>query len=207
SGFKIAMRDLEIRGAGNILGPEQHGHIATVGYDTYCRLLDDAVRQLKGEPEKQVETEISIDLNISAYIDNSYIRNEGLKIEMYKKIASIENEDDAADIKDELLDRYGDIPAETQNLIEVAYIKAIARSLGIISTSQKGGVVLFGLRGVSPQMIRALSELSATKYKRRILLNAGSKPYFSYKLEKDGKGGILGNVKILLHDVKSFEVL
>ncbi len=205
SGFKIAMRDLEIRGAGNILGPEQHGHIATVGYDMYCRLLEKAVRELKGEPEVPAETEITIDLDVSAYLDEGYISNEGLKIEMYKKIAAIEDEEDVLDIRDELTDRYGDIPKAANNLIEIAYIKAVAKELGIISVAQKNETITFGLQAVTPAMIKSISELSATKYKRRILLNAGSKPYFALKVPRSENNQTPENIKILLQDIKNGE--
>lgn len=205
SGFKIAMRDLEIRGAGNILGPEQHGHIATVGYDMYCRLLEKAVRELKGEPEEAPELEVSIDLEISAYLDAGYISNEGSKIEMYKKIAAIEDEEDASDIRDELTDRYGDLPEAANNLIEIAHIKALAKHLAIVSIAQKDTVITFGLQNVTPGIIRAISELAAVKFKGRLLLNAGSKPYFALKVPRSEKGLLPGNIKILLQDIKKLE--
>ena len=118
SGFKIAMRDLQIRGAGNLLGAQQHGHIDLVGYDMYCRLLSEAVNELKGNSIEE-EVEISIDVNLSAYIDNNYIDSENEKIDMYKKIASIQDENDVLDVEDELMDRYGNIPVPVSNLIKI----------------------------------------------------------------------------------------
>ena len=109
SGFKIAMRDLEIRGAGNMMGSAQHGHMATVGYDLYCRMLEDTIKLIKGEIDKE-PIETTIDLRIDAYIPSSYIEDEIQKIEVYKKIAAIENINEYNDVKEELIDRYSDIP-------------------------------------------------------------------------------------------------
>ena len=123
SGFKIAMRDMQIRGAGNLLGPEQHGHMETVGYDMYLKLLDEAVTEMKGELPKRASLETSVEFRVSAHIDARYIPDEDQRIDMYKSIASVENEEGAMDILDELIDRYGDIPEETRNLIDIALIK------------------------------------------------------------------------------------
>ena len=112
SGIKIAMRDLEIRGAGNVLGAEQHGHMQAVGYELYCKLLGVAVRALKGEEVEKEEFETSVDVDISAYIPSSYIKNEEQKLDVYKRIASIETLDDYLDMQDELLDRFGEMNLE-----------------------------------------------------------------------------------------------
>ena len=130
SGFKIAMRDLEIRGAGNILGPQQHGHMAAIGYDLYVKMLNDAIRKVKGEVVQE-KIDVEIDLPVNAYIPDSYIDNEIIKIEMYKKIASIESEEDLQDIKDELEDRFSDIPKSVQTLMDIAYMKTLCEKLGI----------------------------------------------------------------------------
>ena len=200
SGFRIAMRDLEIRGAGNLLGPEQHGHMESVGYDMYCRLLDEAVRELKGEPLQDVDEEISIDINISAYIDDEYISSENQKIDMYKKIASIQDEDDMADIEDELMDRYGDIPEPVNNLIQIAYIKTLARACGFVSIQEKNDLVIFQYKPGVQVDFEVLSAL-IDKYKRRILFNASSKPYISYRIAGVRKQEVLENIKILLQDI------
>lgn len=205
SGFKIAMRDMEIRGAGNLLGPEQHGHMESVGYDMYCRLLDEAVRELKGEPVRQDNEEITIDLNLSAYIDNSYIEVETQKIEMYKKIASIQDEQDAVEIEDELIDRYGDIPQPVGNLVAIASIKALARQLGFSSVAEKNDAVLFQIGNAKKVNIEVIGRLAA-KYKRQLLFNAGNSPYIMYKTSGIGRDKLLDNIKIVLQDVKSFEV-
>ncbi|MFQ9309491.1 MAG: transcription-repair coupling factor [Paraclostridium sordellii] len=130
SGFKIAMRDLEIRGAGNILGPQQHGHMAVIGYDLYVKMLNEAIRKVKGEVVQE-EIDVEVDLPVNAYIPDSYIDDEIIKIEMYKKIASIENESDMNDIKDELADRFSDIPKSVNALISIAYIKTLCKQVGI----------------------------------------------------------------------------
>ena len=205
SGFKIAMRDMEIRGAGNLLGSEQHGHMEAVGYDMYCRLLDEAVRELKGEPPKKEEAEITIDISISAYIDDSYIGVEGKKIEMYKKIASIRDKQDVMDIEDELTDRYGDIPESVNNLISIAYIKALAYSLGISAVSEKNDSVVFQMANVKSINFQAIGK-AAEKYKRQLLFNAGSTPYLVYKLLLGQRARLLDNIKIVLQDLKSYEV-
>ena len=205
SGFKIAMRDLEIRGAGNLLGPEQHGHIESVGYDMYCRLLDEAVRELKGELPVEKEMDVTIDLNINAYIDDEYISKEIQKIEMYKKIASIQDEQDVIDIKDELLDRYGDLPKQVENLISIAYIKALAGESGVSTITEKEGAVIFQLRNEKSIKMEVIGKL-AGKYRRQILFNAGTNPYIMYKTVENSGEKLLENIKILLHDIKSFEV-
>ena len=137
SGVKIAMRDLEIRGAGNLLGEEQHGHMDAVGYDLYCKMLSEAVRHLKGEiPEETYAT--TVDLNIDAYIPASYIPNEYQKLDIYKRIAAIETEEEQEDMLEELIDRFGDPPRKEQQLLMIAQLKAKAHAAYVISVEQKG---------------------------------------------------------------------
>jgi transcription-repair coupling factor (mfd) len=204
SGFKIAMRDMEIRGAGNLLGPEQHGHMETVGYDMYCRLLDEAVKELRGEPIHKAGTDITIEINASAYIDDIYINAEARKIEMYKKIASIQDRQDVTDIIDELVDRYGDIPAPVNNLISIAYIKSLAASLGFSAVQEKNDAVIFQIGSMQNINIEAIGKL-ATKYKRQVLFNAGAAPYLMYRISGMNRNQILDNIKIVLQDLKSFD--
>ncbi len=146
AGFKIAMRDLELRGAGNILGEAQSGHIEGIGYELYCKEIDRAVRMLKGETVTETRADITIEINISAIIPSTYIEDESLKLQAYKKIASINGEDDAEDVTNELIDRYGDIPEETINLIQIAEIRAHAEEIGVCNISVKASryEILFG---------------------------------------------------------------
>ncbi len=142
SGFKIALRDLEIRGAGNILGPEQHGHMEAVGYEMYCKLLEEAVKEVQGQ-EVEKEWEVTIDLKVSAYIPNEYISHPAQKIETYQDIANIEKEEQISEMVDELIDRYGEMPNEMFQLLEIARIKCYARKERIMKIEQKGNKILF----------------------------------------------------------------
>ncbi len=199
SGFRIAMRDLEIRGAGNLLGPEQHGHMETVGYEMYCKLLEEAVNELSGDTAGGADEEMSIDLNVSAYIDDDYISSEELKIDMYKKIATIQNENDVIDIKDEMIDRYGDIPEEVDNLMDIAFIKALAGQCGFTGISQKDETVIFQLKksAALPVYLGKLMD----EYRGRIMFNASSSPYITFRLSNLNGKDILANIKILLQDI------
>ena len=142
SGFKIAMRDLEIRGAGNLLGAEQHGHMEAVGYDLYCKMLNEAVRHLKGEGgEEGYNT--TIDLNLDAYIPDSYIPNEYHKLDIYKRIAAIESEEDMEEMTEELIDRFGEFPKKVEMLLLVARLKALAHEAYVTQIEQKGDTYTF----------------------------------------------------------------
>ncbi|MEZ0537678.1 transcription-repair coupling factor [Caldicellulosiruptoraceae bacterium PP1] len=157
SGFKIAMRDLEIRGAGSILGKVQHGHINAVGYDMYIRLLSEEIKRLKGE---QIVEEFTpqIDIKISAFIDKNYIYDDGERINMYKKISSIKTKDDMDQIYDELIDRFADIPIEVDNLIKIAYIKALCQNNGIISITQKENIAR--LQFINEEMLKNFVDIN-----------------------------------------------
>ena len=160
SGFKIAMRDLEIRGAGNLLGAEQHGHMEAVGYDLYCKMLNEAVRLLKGEIKEEDFT-TTIDLNVDAFIPDSYIPNEYQKLDVYKRIAAIENEEEMEDMTEELLDRFGDIPKKVEKLLKVAALKTMAHAAYVTSVEQKGARFVFTMyerARVAPQRIPELIE-------------------------------------------------
>ncbi|WP_122640644.1 transcription-repair coupling factor [Romboutsia sp. Marseille-P6047] len=135
SGFKIAMRDLEIRGAGNILGSQQHGHMAVIGYDLYVKMLNDAIRKVKGEPIVE-EIDVEIDLSVNAYIPDTYIQDELTKIEMYKKIASIESKEDMHEVEEELEDRFSDLPKSVQTLLKISYIKSLCKKMKIEKVRQ-----------------------------------------------------------------------
>ena len=179
SGFKIAMRDLEIRGAGNILGAEQSGHIVSVGYDMYLKLLDEAVHEEKGEkvPEKP---ECAADLAVSANIPEAYVKSAEQRMDLYRRIARIRTEEDADDMTDELIDRFGDPPAEVNALIHIALLRGEASGTGISEISQKSGRLIFSIRDFEMDRVSRLYALP--KYKGRVKIEAGVKPAISLKL-------------------------
>ena len=141
SGFKIAMRDLEIRGAGDVLGAQQHGHMAVIGYELYVKMLNEAISKIKGE-EVVEDLDVEINLNVNAYIPSSYIQDEVIKLEMYKKIATIDSKEDMYEIQEELEDRFSDIPKETQTLLNIAYIKSLCKRLKIDKVRQTGQTII-----------------------------------------------------------------
>ena len=181
SGFRIAMRDLEIRGAGNLLGKAQSGHMAEVGYDLYCKLLNQSVMKLKGESVIRDEFETTIDLNIDAFLPDSYIPNENQKLDLYKRIASIMGEDDYEDMLDELMDRYGEPPANVQNLLKAALIKSMAHEAFLTELSQKGAELRFTFWAKAPVNVDRIGPFMAG-YKRRLRFVSGAHPYFTYAL-------------------------
>lgn len=205
SGFKIAMRDLQIRGAGNILGAEQHGHMESVGYDMYLKLLDEAVTELKGEAVTNRAVDTAVELLTGAYIDASYIEDEEQRIDMYRTIATIETEEEIMDIKDELIDRYGDIPTETNYLIEIAYIKNLASNLGFSSVKQKEETVIFNFAEQGGLPLDKIGELMS-QWKGKLLFSAGKQPYLSLRTKNMKPGEILENIKILLQALQKLKL-
>lgn len=200
SGFKIAMRDLEIRGAGNLLGAEQHGHMEAVGYDLYCKMLNESVKELKGEARPQDEFETSIDLDIDAYIPERYIKNEFQKLDIYKRIAGIENEEEYDEMLEELMDRFGEPPKAVQNLLKVANLKAMAHQAWLTEVAQKGDAIRFTLferAKVDPLKI----ELLVKENRGRLKFTVDTNPYFLYtkpgRSRKD-KDDVLFTVRLLL---------
>ena len=149
SGYRIALRDLEIRGAGNLLGKKQHGHMAAVGYELYCKMLNDAVRKLKGVQVRE-RFETNVDLDVAAYIPPSYIMNETQKLEIYKRIAAIETDTECEEVKEELLDRFGEIPKSVDNLLRIVLIKIAANKLFITEIRGKTGSISFRMKPDAP---------------------------------------------------------
>ena len=178
SGFRIAMRDLEIRGAGNLLGAEQSGHMMSVGFDMYLKLLEEAVLEQKGEKPKRKEC--SADLSVEAGIPDSYVDSPEQRMDLYRRIALIETEEDADDMTDELIDRFGDPPRSVNNLIQVALMRGEAAEAGISDVSQKGGRLLFRLENFDMAVISALYGLE--EYRGRLKVEAGSSPCVGLKL-------------------------
>ena len=181
SGFKIAMRDLEIRGAGNILGPEQSGFLVSVGYDMYLKLLEEAVLEERGE-KPELQTECAADLSVAAHIPDRYVPSPEQRMDLYRRIAKIRTEEDADDMVDELIDRFGDPPRPVNNLISVALLRGNAARCGISEISQKGMALNFTLDEFDFQRISLLC--GSEKYKGRLLFSAGEKPYLSLKVKK-----------------------
>lgn len=171
SGFKIAMRDLEIRGAGNLLGAEQSGHMMSVGYDMYLKLLDEAVLEERGEKPK--EPDCTADLNVTANVNKDYVSRGEERMDLYRRMAAIREQSDADDLLDEIIDRYGDPPKGVLNLIDIALLRANARHASIVDIRQKGGDVLFTLANLNLEAISALC--SEEDYKNRVQFIASAK--------------------------------
>ncbi len=199
SGFKIAMRDLEIRGAGNLLGAEQHGHMETVGYDMYCRLLEESVNELQGRPPVLEDWEPQLDLEADAYIPAAYIRSHRLRLEFYKKIGAVVSEEDSREVADEMIDRFGEYPVCVGNLLLAAETKALAKQTDISQVTVRDNHVLcYFKNSFDPSRIAAL----IGQYKGKILLSAGQKPYFSCRLSNEEKKHPLPCIKSLLQAYK-----
>jgi len=192
SGLKIAMRDLEIRGAGDLLGAEQSGHMLSVGYDMYMQLLEEAVGEKRGILKPK--TQCRIELKVSAYIPDGYIKSADTRIEIYKLIAAIENEEDRSDVIDELIDRFGDPPKEVMNLLDVTMLRVIGSENGVTEIQQKDETLLFMLEK-EPEM-PFIAEVTSNYPPRGILFSAGSRPYLSLK---SSFGNILPDAKKLLN--------
>ncbi|WP_295582732.1 transcription-repair coupling factor [uncultured Oscillibacter sp.] len=200
SGFKIAMRDLEIRGAGNLLGPEQSGYLMSVGYDLYLKLLEEAVLEERGE-ERQIETECSADLTVNANIPERYVSSPEQRMDLYRRIAAIRSDEDASDLLDEMLDRYGEAPKSVLALLDVALLRAAAAKAGVADISQKRDVLRFQLALFRPEALVAVCGQS--KYKYRLTLAAGESPALSLKL-KPGED-VLEAALALVEDLKLAE--
>ena len=197
SGFKIAMRDLEIRGAGSLLGEIQHGHLEQVGYDTYCNLLDEVVREIQGE-KVEPEIDIQIDLDATCYIPDTYISDSSQKIEIYQDIALCKNEEDIQNVIDEMIDRFGNMPKEIENLIEIARIKILCKKLNISKVQGRRSFVLFMFE--PGELSIDINEL-VKKYKNRIKFTQGIKPQITLALNNLLEIKMLKEVKEFLIDV------
>ena len=192
SGFKIAMRDLEIRGAGSLIGEIQHGHLEEVGYDTYCRLLDEVVKEEQGI-EVKPEFDVQIDLNVTSFIPESYISDSNQKIEIYQDIALCKDEKDIQDVIDELIDRFGDIPKEVEKLLEISRIKQLAKAKGISKISSKKEAVVFTYDNslFDDSCVQPLIK----EYGNRIRFSPGVKPMITLKIANNSEEMILDEVK------------
>ncbi len=179
SGFKIAMRDLEIRGAGSLMGEIQHGHMEQIGYDMYCSLLDQVVKELKGEEIMQ-EIDVQIDLDVTSYIPDDFIQNSSQKIEIYQNIALCKSEADIQNVTDEIIDRYGQIPYEIENLLDIARIKIMSKQKYITKISQKRENIIFYFDN-NKFNFDIVDKLMKT-YRNRIKFSPSKDPYITFKL-------------------------
>ncbi len=204
SGFKIAMRDLEIRGAGSLLGEIQSGHLEQVGYDTYCNLLDEVVKEMQGE-EIKPEIDVQIDLDATCYIPDEYISDSSQKIEIYQDIALCKNEEDIQNVIDEMIDRFGNMPKEIENLIEIARIKILCKKLNISKVQGKRSFVVFMFE--IGELDIGVNEL-VKMYKNKIRFSQGLKPQITYVLENATGMKMLREVEEFLksiNDLKEIE--
>ena len=197
SGFRIALRDLEIRGAGSILSGRQHGHMEAVGYEMDLRLLNEAIAEQKGEALPKSSEDCLVDISIDAYIPESYIESLTQRIDCYRRIASIESDEDSRDVIDELIDRYGDPPKAVVGLVNVALLRNTASGLGITEITQRGENLLFFIKSPTVTQIQALMQT----FKNRLLFNDVKKPYFAVRLEKKQKtADLMKEVVTLMKD-------
>ena len=183
SGFRIAMRDLQIRGAGSLLGHSQHGHMEAVGYDLYVKMLGQAIARAKGEPVRRDKSECLVDLRVDAFIPEKYIADGPGRIEAYKRIAAIQTAEDAADVLDELIDRYGDPPPSVSDLVNVSLVRVQASAVGVTEVTQKKDTLTLQLESLELPMIRGL----LVAFNGRVTAGAGNRPYLSVTLQPDEK--------------------
>ena len=182
SGFRIAMRDLEIRGAGNLLGPEQSGYMMSVGYDMYLQLLEEAVLEQRGEKAPQ-RTECSADLTVSANLPESYIPSGEQRMDIYRRIAALRTAEQSQELLDELIDRYGDPPPSVSDLVNVSLVRVQAAAVGVYEVTQKKDTLLLQVETLDVAMIRGL----LIAFNGRVTAGAGTKPYLSVTLQPDEK--------------------
>ena len=181
SGFKIAMRDLELRGAGNIMGAQQHGHMESVGYDMYLKLLGEAVGEERGDEQKTKDLDCLIDISVDAHIPEYYVESLTLRLDVYRRIADIRNPDDASDVRAELKDRFGELPESVEGLIDIALIRNKAYSMGVYEIRQNDSAIMLYVKEIkSPAVADLLIALNG-----KAMLSAGTKPYLSVKCGKE----------------------
>ena len=198
SGFKIAMRDLEIRGAGSLLGEIQHGHMDQVGYDTYCKLLDEVIKEMQGVEVPQ-EVDVQIDINVSSYIPDDYIENSSQKIEIYQNIALCRNEEDIQNVIDEIIDRYGQMPEEVNNLLEIARIKELAKKAFVTKISERRDSIVFNF-DANNFNLDVVDKLIKT-YRNQIKFSPGKEPYITYKVQENSDAVIIKKIKDFLKEI------
>lgn len=199
SGYRIALRDLEIRGAGNLLGEDQSGHMEAVGYDLYCKMLNDAIREQKGEAVEET-FETTIDIPLDAYIPASYVKNEFTKLELYKRIAEISGREALEDMQDELLDRFGELPQAVLNLLQIAFLKTKAHDAYIAEISEKGDTLCFAMyprARVRTEQIDAFMK----QYRGRMKMNVAKEPAFLLNVKGVNRKERLNCVENVINEI------
>mgnify|MGYP001038488574 CR=1 FL=1 len=196
SGFKIAMRDLEIRGAGSILGEIQHGHMDQVGYDMYCKLLDEVIKEMNGETIVE-EVDVQIDINVSSYIPDEFIEDGSQKIETYQNIALCRDEKDIINVTDEIIDRYGKMPKEVENLLDIARIKQMSKVAYITKITQKQNNIVFDF--IAEDFKMSIVDKLIEKYKSKVKFSPSQRPYVTLKLNENAN--IISEIKGFLKEV------
>ena len=199
SGFRIAMRDLQIRGAGSLLGHSQHGHMEAVGYDLYVKMLTQAIARAKGEPIRRDKSECLVDLRVDAYIPERYIPDGPGRIEAYRRIAAIQTPEDGADVLDELIDRYGDPPPSVSDLVNVSLVRVLATNVGVYEVTQKKDQIALSLEELGLPMIRGL----LVAFDGRVTAGAGARPYLSVTLRPDEKP--LELLQLILREIAALQ--
>ena len=201
SGFRISMRDLEIRGAGNLLGASQHGHMEAVGYDLYCKMLNEAVKKCKGEEVPEEEYETSVEIKVDAFIPVSYIKNEFQKLDIYKRIAELETEDEKTDMIDELVDRFGEPPKSVMNLLNIAILKAKAHKAFIMEVASKKEQLQFAMYPQAKIDVEGIPKLIASMG-RKLRFVPGAKPYFVYQYT----GNVLSEAEKIVDEIRALSI-
>ena len=201
SGYKIAMKDLEIRGAGNLLGQEQSGNIEAVGYDLYCQMLNDAIRRLSGETVRE-EFVTNVELPLNAYIPDSYVKNEYVKLDLYKRISKCANREDNDAILEEVRDRFGEPPKPFFRLLDVAYLKAIAHEVYITDIKYVGDEVRFYMLPQAPVQAERVNPL-LKRYKNTLRLTAGKQTYFRIRMSKLIEEEMVSSCEKVIEDIRT----
>ncbi len=202
AGFKIALRDLELRGAGSVLGERQHGQLATVGYDMYCKLLSEVVQETQGKTAAP-RVLANVEFRVNAYLEEEYIGDEESRLDLYQRISRIQEEEEILELTDELIDRFGVVPENVSNLMRISQIRYLAEQCGFASVIQKEHAVLFLLRpGISlaEMMQMAGVRIDGSPYKQRITLSVGSEPYLSLQMDCSDSGRMLQDVAAFLQE-------
>ena len=198
------MRDLEIRGAGNLLGAEQSGHMESVGYDLYCKMLNEAVLTMKGEQQEVDTFTTSIDLSINAYIPETYIKSEAEKLSWYKRIAAIETEEEYEDMIEELTDRYGDPPKPLLSLMDVALLREEAHQAWLLSIEQKGSKILFTMNPHAKVRVEEIDDF-LKQYRNKMKIKPEANPVFVFESEGTLKKELLAKVREIIKNIHKLE--